>query len=73
MSKTKEIKELFAVGSRVHHKDHGNGFCRKVDLGDKILTYLFKFSDGTLVWMDQKTASESVMPGHKTKSVVKAS
>lgn len=41
----------FTEGCKVSCKKYGKGFCKKVDPKDRFLTYLFKFNDGTVIWM----------------------
>ncbi len=50
----------FSVGDKVYCKAYGKGKCRKVDEGDDLLTYLFKFYDGTLIWMPKRMAEHNV-------------
>ena len=47
---TKYAKKI-RVGTTMKHNIYGMGKCTKIDNKSKDFRYLFKFEDGTLVWM----------------------
>lgn len=50
----------FNPGDKVYYKIYGKGKCRKVDPNDSYMTYLFKFYDGTLIWLSKRMAERNV-------------
>ena len=50
----------FNPGDKVWCKRYGKGKCRKADNKDTFMTYLFRFYDGTLIWMPKRQAEHFV-------------
>lgn len=59
----------FNPGDKVWCKRYGKGKCRKADNKDNFMTYLFRFYDGTLIWMPKHLAEHFVRV-HFTEATV---
>lgn len=46
------------VGTTMIHKQYGYGVCKKIDYKSKDFRYLFKFEDGTLIWLSDVTCAQ---------------
>lgn len=50
----------FNPGDKVYCKQYGKGKCYKIDENDNFMTYLFRFYNGTLIWMPKNLGERIV-------------